>query len=177
MSQEWRRDGYAISTEASRLDLETVHDFLKNSYWAPGVPFEVVRRSVENSMAFGVYHGAEQVGFARVVTDRATFAYIADVFILEAHRGHGLGVRTMETVLSHPELQGLRRWMLATRDAHELYGRLGFDSLKSPGIFMEKKDASYGVCREPAKFPASRAAGSPRTRRRTSHRPLRGCGR
>ena len=77
MSQEWRRDGYAISTEASRLDLETVHDFLKNSYWAPGVPFEVVRRSVENSMAFGVYHGAEQVGFARVVTDRATFAYIA----------------------------------------------------------------------------------------------------
>jgi|SRR5215203_3450783 GNAT superfamily N-acetyltransferase len=109
MNREWRHDGYVISTDASRLDLETVHDFLKNSYWAAGVPIEVVERSVENSMAFGVYSGAEPVGFARVVTDRATFAYLVDVFVLETHRGRGVGKWLMETILSHPELQGLRR--------------------------------------------------------------------
>jgi len=145
MNGEWRRDGYVISTDASRLDLKTVHDFLKASYWAAGVSFEVVERSVENSMVFGVYHDAEQIGFARVVTDRATFAYLADVFVLEAHRGRGLGGWLMETIISHPELQELRRWMLATRDAHELYRRHGFDVLDSPAIFMERRDASYGV--------------------------------
>lgn len=145
MNGEWRRDGYVISTDASRLDLRTVHDFLKASYWAAGVPFEVVERSVENSLVFGVYSGAEQVGFARVVTDCATFAYLADVFVLEAHRGRGLGEWLMETVFSHPGLQGLRRWMLATRDAHELYRRHGFDGLQNPEIFMERKGASYGV--------------------------------
>ncbi len=145
MSREWRSGGYVISTDASRLDLRTVHDSLKNSYWAAGVPFDVVERSVENSIAFGVYDSEAQVGFARVVTDRATFAYLADVFVLEAHRGRGLGKWLMETILSHPELQGLRRWMLATRDAHELYRRHGFDGLDSPEIFMERKDASYGV--------------------------------
>jgi GNAT superfamily N-acetyltransferase len=145
MSREWRRDGYVISTDASRLDLGTVHDFLRTSYWAAGVTSEIVERSVENSMVFGVYHGAEQVGFARVVTDHATFAYLADVFVLETHRGQGLGKWLIEAILSHPDLQGLRRWMLATRDAHELYRRHGFDDLGSPHIFMERKGASYGA--------------------------------
>ena len=111
MSREWRHDGYIISTDTSRLDLGMVHSFLKSSYWAAGVPFEVVERSVQNSMVFGVYRGAEQTGFARVVTDRATFAYLADVFVLETHRGRGLGKWLIETILSHPDLQGLRRWM------------------------------------------------------------------
>jgi GNAT superfamily N-acetyltransferase len=103
MSREWRHDGYVISTDTSRLHLETVHSFLKTSYWAAGVPFEVVERSVQNSMVFGVYRGAEQAGFARVVTDRATFAYLADVFVLETHRGRGLGEWLIETILSHPD--------------------------------------------------------------------------
>jgi len=143
--REWRRGEYVISTDGSRLDLAVVHGFLKDSYWAAGVPEEVVRRSVENSLSFGVYRGEEQVGFARVTTDYATFAYLADVFILEDHRGWGLGRWLMEIVLSHPELQGLRRWMLATRDAHELYQEYGFTELEHPGIFMERKDADYGV--------------------------------
>jgi GNAT superfamily N-acetyltransferase len=145
MSKEWRYAEYVISTDVSRLDLGTVHNFLKTSYWAAGVPFEVVERSVENSMIFGVYNGEEQVGFARVVTDRATFAYLADVFVLEAHRGRGVGKWLMQTIFSHPDLQGLRRFMLATRDAHELYRRHGFDDLGSPQIFMERKDTSYGL--------------------------------
>src|SRR5829696_2801974 len=145
MRKEWRYDGYVISTDASRLDMRTVHDFLKTSYWAAGVPFDVVERSVGNSMVFGVYGGEEQVGFARVVTDRATFAYLADVFVLETHRGRGVGKWLMKTIFSHPDLQGLRRFMLATRDAHELYRRHGFDDLGSPQILMERKDASYGI--------------------------------
>ncbi len=145
MSRRWRRDGYLISTDRSLLDLRFVHGYLKTSYWAAGVPEEVVRRSVENSLCFGVYSDEEQVGFARVVTDRATFAYLADVFVLEEHRGRGLGKWLVEVVLSHPELRGLRRWMLATRDAHKLYRRYGFAELGRPGIFMERRDASYGA--------------------------------
>jgi GNAT superfamily N-acetyltransferase len=145
MPEEWRYDGYIISTDASRLDLRTIHNFLKTSYWAAGVSFEVVESSVRNSMVFGVYRGEEQVGFARVVTDRATFAYLADVFVLGTHRGRGVGTWLMETIFSHPDLQGMRRFMLATRDAHELYRRHGFDGLGSPEIFMERKDAYYGV--------------------------------
>lgn len=104
-----------------------------------------MRRSVENSLSFGVYQGEQQAGFARVTTDFATFAYLADVFVLEAHRGRGLGKWLMEVVLSHPELQNMRRWMLATRDAHDLYRQCGFEQLGDPGIFMERKDASYGI--------------------------------
>ena len=144
MTRGWRRDGYLISTDASMLDLEVVHGYLSRSYWAAGVPEDVVRRSVENSLCFGVYRGEEQAGFARVVTDRATFAYLADVFVLEEHRGQGIGKWLVEVILSHPELQGLRRWMLATRDAHDLYRRYAFTELARPGIFMERKDASYG---------------------------------
>ena len=144
MTRGWRRDGYLISTDASMLDLEVVHGYLSRSYWAAGVPEDVVRRSIENSLCFGVYRGEEQAGFARVVTDRATFAYLADVFVLEEHRGQGIGKWLLEVILSHPDLQGLRRWMLATRDAHDLYRRYAFTELARPGIFMERKDASYG---------------------------------
>jgi GNAT superfamily N-acetyltransferase len=144
MTRGWRRDGYLISTDASMLDLEVVHGYLSRSYWAAGVPEDVVRRSIENSLCFGVYRGEEQAGFARVVTDRATFAYLADVFVLEEHRGQGIGKWLVEVILSHPDLQGLRRWMLATRDAHDLYRRYAFTELARPGIFMERKDASYG---------------------------------
>jgi GNAT superfamily N-acetyltransferase len=142
---ERRRGEYIISTDKTRLDLAAVHGFLKDSYWAAGVPERVVRRSVEGSLAFGVYRGGEQAGFARVVTDHATFAYLADVFILETHRGRGLGKWLMEVIFSHPDLQDLRRWMLATRDAHDLYRMYGFTELGDPAIFMERKDAPYGV--------------------------------
>jgi GNAT superfamily N-acetyltransferase len=134
---EWRRGEYLISTDKSRLNVELVRDFLKLSYWASGIPVEIVRRSIENSLVFGVYNGDEQVGFARVVTDYATFAYLADVFVLEAHRGRGLGKWMMQVITSHPRLQGFRRWMLATRDAHELYRKYGFAELERPEIFME----------------------------------------
>jgi GNAT superfamily N-acetyltransferase len=137
MSTEWRRGEYLISTDKERLNVELVQEFLKNSYWASGIPEEIVRRSIENSLAFGAYTEDEQVGFARVVTDYATFAYLADVFVLEAHRGRGLGKWMIEVITSHPRLQGLRRWMLATRDAHKLYRRYGFAELERPEIFME----------------------------------------
>ena len=141
MAREWQRGAYLMTTDKGKLDLEMVHSFLKTSYWAAGIPAEVVRRSVENSLAFGLFEGDEQVGFARVVTDYATFAYLADVFVLEPHRGQGLGTWMMEVVFSHPELQGLRRWMLATRDAHELYRKYGFAEPEDPRIFMEKYSA------------------------------------
>jgi GNAT superfamily N-acetyltransferase len=139
------RDGYRISTDPSELDLGVVHAYLEGSYWAAGVPRDVVERSIENSLCFGLYKDEEQVGFARVVTDYATFAYLADVFVLQEHRRRGIGKWLLEVILAHPDLQGLRRWMLATRDAHELYRKYGFDELQSPGIFMERRDASYGV--------------------------------
>lgn len=138
MSYECRRGEFMISTEASRLDLEMIHDFLTTSYWAAGVPAEVVKRSIEHSLPFGVYHQDRQVGFARVVTDYATFAYLADVFIIEAYRGQGLAKWLVEVIVAQPDLQGLRRWMLATRDAHTLYGKVGFTSLKAPERWMER---------------------------------------
>jgi GNAT superfamily N-acetyltransferase len=137
MTPGLRRGEYLISTDKSRLNLGVVHDFLSTSYWAVGVPLEVVKRSIENSLVFGVYEGEEQVGFARVVTDYATFAYLADVFVLEPHRRRGLGKWLIEAVVSHPDLRGLRRWMLATGDAHELYRKYGFAGLGRPEIFME----------------------------------------
>jgi GNAT superfamily N-acetyltransferase len=120
-------DEYEISTDNKRLDLGLIHDFLANgSYWARGIPFETVKRSVEHSLCFGVFHHDGQVGFARVVTDSATFAYLGDVFILEAHRGKGLGKWLLRTVLGHPDLARLRMISLGTRDAHGLYERYGF---------------------------------------------------
>src|SRR6266498_623668 len=134
---EHRRGEFLVSTDPVRLDIEFIHAFLSNSYWAAGIPREVVERSIANSLCFGVYEGDRQVGFARVITDYATFAYLADVFIIESHRGRGLSKFLMECIAQHPKLQGLRRWMPATRDAHELYARFGFTPLTKPDRFME----------------------------------------
>jgi inosine/xanthosine triphosphatase len=129
---------YSISSDPNRLQIEIIHDFLaKHAYWSIGIPRSVVERAIKNSLCFGVFHGSRQVGFARVVTDRATFAYLADVFILEEHRGRGLSKQLLETILQHPDLKGLRRWSLATRDAHDLYARFGFQSLAAPERWME----------------------------------------
>ncbi len=138
MACEWRNGAYLMTTDKARLNLEMIHGFLKDSYWAGGIPAETIRHSVKNSLALVMFRGDEQVGFARVVTDYATFAYLADVFILEPHRGRGLGKWMIEVVSSLPELQGLRRWILATRDAHSLYREYGSAELEEPWIFMEK---------------------------------------
>ena len=137
-TQQWERGEFTISTDRSRLDLAVIHSFLDNSYWASGRSTETIRRSIENSVAFGVYTGERQVGFARVITDYATFAWIADVFILEEFQGRGLGKWLTETIIAHPELQGFRRWVLATKDAHGLYKKLGFHELKRPERWMER---------------------------------------
>ncbi|HEY3204902.1 MAG TPA: GNAT family N-acetyltransferase [Thermoanaerobaculia bacterium] len=134
---EWRRDLYTISTDPVRLDREAIHAFLASSYWARGIPRAVVDRSIQNSMVFGLYEGARQVGFARVITDKATFAYVSDVFVVDSHRGKGLGRWLMETILGHPDLQGLRRWVLLTQDAHALYRGVGFEDVRDPAWYME----------------------------------------
>ena len=128
---------YSISTDTTRFDIDAIHAYLARSYWSPGIPRATVERAIANSLAFGVFEGPEQVGFARVVTDRATFAYLADVYILEAHRGRGLARRLVETILAHEDLQSLRRFMLATRDAHGLYAAFGFQPLAKPERLME----------------------------------------
>lgn len=134
---EWQQDGYEVSTDQARLDLDAVHEFLVQSYWSPGVPRELMERAIASSVAFGLYTaGGEQVGFARVVSDRAHFAYIADVYVLPAHRGRGLGVWLVECVMAHPDLKTVRRWMLATQDAHGLYGRFGFGPTARPERLM-----------------------------------------
>jgi GNAT superfamily N-acetyltransferase len=141
MAEEWRRGEYLISTDPSLLDLNVVHGFLRRSYWAAERPLETVKRSIVNSLSFGLYHGEDrrQVGFARVVTDFATFAWYCDFFIDERHRGQGLGVWMTETVVDHPELRCMRLWILATRDAHGLYDRFGFVPLAAPEKWMEKR--------------------------------------
>ena len=136
----WRLGEFTISNERAALDISLIHDFLHGSYWAKGIPREIVERSLENSLCFGVFHQDRQVGFGRVVTDRATFAYLADVFVIETHRGRGLGKWLVACVLEHPELQGLRRWLLATADAHALYRQFGFMPLSKPDRMMEKLD-------------------------------------
>jgi len=137
MPLEWRRGDYVISDDPSRVDAAVAHAFLARSYWADGVPRDIVERAIDGSLNFGLYHDDEMVGFARIVSDYATFAYVADVFVLEAHRGRGLGVWLMETVVAHPRLQGLRRWMLGTRDAHGLYEKVGFEPVRAPDRWME----------------------------------------
>lgn len=140
MAEEWRRGQYVISTDRSRIDLDVVHAFLARSYWAEGIPRDVVRRSVEGSLAFGVYHDGRQVGGARVITDYATIGYVADVFVLEEHRGRGVGVWLMQTIMAHPALQEFRVWRLATRDAHGLYEKVGFRRAAHPENIMEIVD-------------------------------------
>jgi GNAT superfamily N-acetyltransferase len=135
---EYRRGEFLISTGRERLDLEVVHGFLTNCYWAKGVPREVVARSIEHALCFGIYDGqGAQVGFARVISDFATIAYVGDVFVLETHRGRGLGKWLMQCITEHPALQNLRRWILTTRDAHGLYSQFGFTPVKAPERFME----------------------------------------
>jgi ribosomal protein S18 acetylase RimI-like enzyme len=132
-------DAYEISADPARLDLEAIHAYLSRSYWSPGIPLEIVERALRNSLCFGVYEKASgvQVGLARVVTDYATFCYLCDVYVLERHRGHGLGKRLMREVMAHPALAGARRVMLATRDAHGLYRLSGFSEAGQAGNLME----------------------------------------
>ena len=137
----WRRGEYEVTTDDRRINVDCVYGFLSGqSYWAKGVPREVVERSIRHSLCFAILRGDETVGFARVVTDRATMAYLADVFVLPSHRGNGLAKWLMECIVSHPDLQRLRRWLLATADAHRLYSHNGFEPLKSPERWMERHD-------------------------------------
>jgi GNAT superfamily N-acetyltransferase len=138
MVHEWRRGEYLISTDKSRLDLTLIHNFLRTSYWAAGIPLEVVRRSIEHSLSFGLYKEDQQIGYARVITDYATFAYLGDVFILEPFRGQGLSKWLMEVVVTHPDLQGFRRWILLTKDAHGLYKKVDFTGVATPERYMER---------------------------------------
>jgi GNAT superfamily N-acetyltransferase len=136
----WKRGPLEIDTDPGRLDIAMIHGFLATSYWARGIPRDVVERSIRGSLCFGVYDGPAQVGFARVISDCATFAYLADVFVLESHRGRGLAKWLMACIKGHPGLQGLRRWSLATRDAHGLYRQFGFDTPGDPKVSMEMVD-------------------------------------
>ena len=135
------RDGFTVSTDSTRLDVDAIHAFLTTAYWCEGIPRETVARSLASSLCFGLYqtdHQAErQIGLARVITDGATFAYLCDVYVLPEFRGRGLGRWLMEHVMAHPGLQGLRRFSLVTRDAHELYRPFGFTEVQSPGRHME----------------------------------------
>jgi GNAT superfamily N-acetyltransferase len=143
MAYELRRDGYLVTTDASRLDIDFIHRFLsQKSYWARGVSRTRVATAIVNSLNFGLFLGDEQVGFARAITDYATFAYIADVFMDEAHRGKGLGKLLIEAVTSHPELQGVRRLLLGTDDAHGLYRPYGFRELEEPERWMERSNSA-----------------------------------
>jgi len=148
---EVRDKMYYITTDISKLDVNVIHRYLsEESYWAKGIPKHVVERSIANSLCFGVYNKDEQIGFARLITDKATFAYLADVFIIEEHRGKGLSKWLMKTIQAHPELQNLRRWLLTTQDAHGLYEQTGwvkvpedyiyrFMMLHNPGVYAKKE--------------------------------------
>lgn len=140
MPHEILVDGYLISDDPARLDVGAIHGYLARSYWAAGIPRKVVERSVRNSLCVGLYTaGGEQVGLVRVVTDCATYAWLCDVFVLEAHRGRGLSKAMMRAILTHPKLQTVRRFTLATRDAHGLYAQFGFKPLATPEAQMEKR--------------------------------------
>jgi len=168
---ERRREQFLLSTDPARLDLDVIYGFLTNCYWAKGTPRETVARSIEHSLCFGIYDcsgqdahasknpqearvgadaepGPPQIGFARVISDFATIAYLGDVFVLESHRGCGLGKWMMECIMQHPALQNLRRWILLTRDAHELYSKFGFTPLASPQRYMELHNPNVYVTRE-----------------------------
>lgn len=145
MPHEIHHAGYLLSDDAARLDVDAVHDYLSRSYWATGIPRDVVARSLANSLAIGIYTPQnDQVGLVRVITDYATFAYLCDVYVLEPHRGRGLSKAAMQLVSTHPRLQGLRRFQLVTEDAHGLYTQFGFSVVKHPERHMEKRNpAAY----------------------------------
>ncbi|HEX2714816.1 MAG TPA: GNAT family N-acetyltransferase [Candidatus Acidoferrales bacterium] len=135
--QEYRKEQFLITTDRAKLDVDSIHAFLSQSFWdSKGISRETVERAIGKSLCFGVYDGPQQIGFARVVTDGATFAYLCDDYILEGYRGRGLGKWLMECILSHPELQGLHRWVVVTRDAR-LYQKVGFGPLKEPETYLE----------------------------------------
>jgi GNAT superfamily N-acetyltransferase len=137
----WRRDGYEVSDDAARLDREAIHRFIATqSHWAQGIPRATLDRAIDHSLCLGLYRNGIQAGFARVVTDRATFAYLCDVYVEDSHRGGGRGVWLIECVVAHPELQGLRRFCLMTRDAHGLYAKHGFEPMPEPERYMERYD-------------------------------------
>jgi ribosomal protein S18 acetylase RimI-like enzyme len=132
------RGSFSISTDAGLVDVRAVHAYLSRSYWAEGIPLETVARSIEASLCFSLFDNGRQIGFARVITDKATFAYLCDVYVLEEYQGRGLGSWLMETVCAHPDLQGLRRFSLVTRDAHGLYEKFGFTIIENPDRHMAK---------------------------------------
>jgi GNAT superfamily N-acetyltransferase len=135
---QFQNGDFTIDTSRDRLKIDVIHDFLSNeSYWAQTRTIEQTMKAIENSICFGVYLGDRQIGFARVISDHATFAYIGDVFVIDEFRGRGLSKWLMETIVTHPDLQGLRRWILATRDAHGLYSKYGFEPLRHPERWME----------------------------------------
>jgi GNAT superfamily N-acetyltransferase len=139
-TDEFEKDGYLISTNPARLDTGVIHQYLsQDSYWAQNIPLEVVERSIANSFCFGLYYQDKQVGFARLITDKATFGYLADVFILPEHRGKGLSKWLLTVIHAHPDMQGLRRWMLGTKDAHDLYKQFGWAPLSEDVVprFMQ----------------------------------------
>jgi GNAT superfamily N-acetyltransferase len=135
---QWARDEFVISTDRSKLDIALVHEYLADSYWAAGMPRRTLERAIENSLTFGIYYGDQQVGFARAITDLATYAYLSDVFVVEAFRGRGLSKWLMECILAHPDLQGLRRFALFTRDAQGLYERYGFGPARGKSTYLER---------------------------------------
>ena len=137
---EWKQGEFIVTDRREDLDIETIHNFLRESYWAKGIPRPIVEKAVNNSLCFGLYHNSKQVGFGRAVSDHATFAYLTDVFVVPAYRGRGLGKWLVSCIIGHSELQGLRRWMLATLDAHKLYEQNGFIPLRKPEWFMEIND-------------------------------------
>ncbi len=137
---EAEKNNFLISTDKTKLDIAVIHNYLCNeSYWAKNIPIDIVEKSIEGSFCFGVYNSNKQIGFARLITDHATFAYLADVFIANEYRGKGLSKMLMKEIMGHPSLQGLRRWMLATRDAHGLYAQFGFVPLDKPERIMGMK--------------------------------------
>ena len=138
MPEEWRRGPFSISDDAARLDLDFIHGYITASYWANGRSFDAVCRSIEGALALGLYDGEEQVGFARVITDYATLAHLADVFVIDAHKGKGLGKWLIGCALDHPRVRSIRKWTLATSDAHGLYERYGFKPLSDPQSIMER---------------------------------------
>ena len=135
---ETRRERFTISTDPARLDIDAVCDFLTRAYWANTRPRERTERAIQNSLVFGVYEGERQIGLARVVTDYSIFAYLCDVFIHEDYRAHGLGKWLIQTILDHPDLRDMRRWVLVTNDAHGLYKQFGFTSIEDPEHWMQK---------------------------------------
>ena len=132
---------YSITTDRDKLDISVIHDFLSNhSHWAMGIPIETVKKSIDHSLCFGLFHGDKQIGYARVITDYATIAYLGDVFVLPEYRGRGLSKWLMEVVMAYPDVQGLRRWVLLTSDAHGLYEKTGWRRIPKPELYMEWHD-------------------------------------